>query len=190
MSTDPDTILLEAEEAMTKALEYLKKELRGMRTGRASPALVEYLKVDYYGAPTDLKSLASISIPEPSQILIKPFDAGCIQDVKRAIEVSGLGLNPMLDGKQIRLNMPALTGDRRKQLATHCKKLGEEAKVSLRNARRDANKHVDALAKDAKAHIPEDEIETLKTEVQDLLKKFEAETDEAVAKKTKEVMEV
>ncbi len=190
MSTDPDTILLEAEEGMTKALEYLKKELRGMRTGRASTALVEYIKVDYYGAPTDMKSLASISIPEPTQILIKPFDAGCLQDVKRAIDAAGLGLNPMVDGKQIRLNMPALTGDRRKQLATHCKKLGEETKVSLRNARRDANKHVDVLAKDAKAHVPEDEIETLKTEIQDLLKKYEAETDDLVAKKTKEVMEV
>ncbi len=190
MSTDPDTILLETEEAMTKALEYLKKELRGMRTGRASTALVEYLKVDYYGTATDLKSLASISIPEPSQLLIKPFDAGCIQDVKRAIEVSGLGLNPMLDGKQIRLNMPSPTTERRKQLATHCKKLGEEAKVSLRNARRDGNKHVDVLAKDAKAHVPEDEIETLKTEIQELLKKYETETDELVTRKAKEVMEV
>lgn len=190
MSSDPDTILLEAEEAMTKALEYLKKELRGMRTGRASPALVEYLKVDYYGTPTDLKSLASISIPEPTQLLIKPFDAGCLQDVKRAIDASGLSLNPMIDGKQIRLNMPALTGERRKQLAAHCKKLGEETKVALRNARRDANKHVDVLAKDPKAHVPEDEIETLKTEIQDLLKKFEHETDEVVAKKMKEVEEV
>ena len=189
MSTNPDTILREAEEGMTKAQEYLKKELRGMRTGRASPALVEYLKVDYYGTPTDLKALASISIPEPSQILIKPFDAGCIQDVKRAIEMSGLSLNPMMDGKQIRLNMPSLTGDRRKQLATHCKKLGEEAKVSLRNARRDANKHTDALAKDAKAHVPEDEIEGLKSEIQELLKKYETETDELIAKKTKEVLE-
>lgn len=184
---DPDTILLTAEESMSKALDYLKKELRGIRTGRASPALVEFVKVDYYGTATDLKALASISVPEPTQLLIKPFDAGAIQEIKKAIESAGLGLNPMVDGKQIRLNIPALSGDRRKQLVAHAKKLGEETKVALRNVRRDANKHADALGKDATKHIPEDEIETLKNEVQDLLKKYEGEVDASVAAKSKEI---
>lgn len=184
--TDPDTILLETEEAMSKAMDYLKKELKGVRTGRASPALIEFVKVDYYGAQTDLKSLASISVPEPSQLLIKPFDAGSISEIKKAIESSGLGLNPMPEGKQIRINIPALSGDRRKQLVGHCKKVGDEAKVTLRNARRDGNKHADALKGGAK-HFPEDEIETLKTEIQEMLKKYEADADAAVATKCKEV---
>ena len=187
--TDPDTILLEAEEAMTKAVDYLKKELRGIRTGRASPALVEFVKVDYYGASTDLKALAAISVPEPTQLLIKPFDAASVGEIKRAIEASGLGLNPMIDGKQIRLNLPSLSGDRRKQLVAHCKKLSEEAKVSLRNVRRDANKSADGL-KDSAAHVREDEVETLKTEIQDLLKKYEAQCDDLVASKTKEIEQI
>lgn len=190
MSTDPDTILLETEESMAKSLEYLKKELKGIRTGRASPALVEFVKVDYYGTQTDLKSLASISVAEATQLIIKPFDAGAISDIKKAIESSGLGLNPMPEGKQLRINIPPLSGDRRKQLVAHCKKLGEETKVALRNARRDGNKHADALAKLPGKHFPEDEIETLKNEIQELLKKYEALTDEAVAKKSKEVEEI
>lgn len=186
----PDTILKDTQTSMVKALDYLKHELRGVRTGRASTALVEFIKVNYYGQMSDLKALASISVPEPSQLLIKPFDNGALSEIRKAIETSDLGLNPMVDGKQIRINIPALSGDRRKQLAGHVKKVGEEAKVTLRNARRDGNKHADQLAKAPGAHIPEDEIETLKTEVQDLLKKYETEVDKLVADKTKEVMEV
>jgi ribosome recycling factor len=190
MSTDPDTILLECEDSMSKSLEYLKKELRGIRTGRASPALVEFLKVNYYGTPTDLKALASIAVVEATQLVIKPFDAGALPEIKKAIETSGLGLNPMMDGKQVRLVMPPLSGDRRKQLSAHARKLAEETKVALRNARRDANKHADTLAKQPGKHFPEDEIERLKHEIQELLKKYEHETDEAVTKKTKEIEEV
>jgi ribosome recycling factor len=184
---DPDTILLTCEEQMTKAIDYLKKELRGVRTGRASPALVEHLKVDYYGSSSDLKNLAALSCPEPTQILIKPFDAGAVGDIKKAIEASGLGFTPIVESKQIRISIPALSGDRRKQLVAHCKKIAEEAKVTIRNARRDANKHADALKNDPKAHVPEDEIETLKEEIQSLLKKYETETDDLTAKKQKEV---
>ncbi|MEX2219088.1 MAG: ribosome recycling factor [Phycisphaerales bacterium] len=185
---DPDTILLTTEEAMEKGLEYLKHEMRGIRTGRASPAMVEYVKVDYYGASTDLKSLAAISVPEPTQLLIKPFDAGSVQDIKKAIEAAGLGLNPMPEGKQLRINVPALSGDRRQQLVSRVKKLGEETKVVLRNARRDGNKHADALK--GGGHIPEDEIERLKEEVQALLKKYEADVDKKIEEKTKEITEV
>ncbi|MBX3364079.1 MAG: ribosome recycling factor [Phycisphaeraceae bacterium] len=190
MSTDPDTILLEAEDAMQKAVDHLQHELRGVRTGRASTALVEYLKVDYYGSPTDLKSLAAISVPEPSQLLIKPFDAGAVSAIKQAIEASGLGLNPIVEAKQIRLNIPALTRDRRQQLVTHCKKVGEQQKVAVRNVRRDANKHADGLTKQPGANYPEDEITQLKEEIQELLKKYEGRIDEMVSAKTKEVEEI
>jgi len=185
---DPDTILLETEEHMEKGLDHLKHELRGIRTGRATPAMIEYVKVDYYGASSDLKSLAIISVPEPTQLLVKPFDGGSIGEIKKAIESAGLGLNPMSEGKQLRINVPTLSGDRRKQLAAKVKSLGEETKVTLRNARRDGNKHADQLK--AAGHIAEDEIETLKEEVQNLLKKYEGETDKLVEGKTKEITEV
>jgi ribosome recycling factor len=185
---DPDTILLSAEESMEKGLDYLKHELRGIRTGRASPAMVEYVKVEYYGASTDLKSLAIITVPEPTQILIKPFDAGSLSDIKRGIEAAGLGFNPMVEGKQLRINVPPLSGDRRQQLMGKVKKLGEETKVVLRNARRDANKHADVLK--GAGHHSEDEIETLKTEIQELLKKYEGEVDKKVEEKSKEITEV
>jgi ribosome recycling factor len=185
---DPDTILLETEEHMEKALEYLKHELRGIRTGRASPAMIDSVKVEYYGSQTDLKSLASISVPEPTQLLVKPFDAGAISEIKKAIEAAGLGLNPMSEGKQLRINVPPLSGDRRQQLIAKVKKMGEEQKVAIRNARRDGNKHADALKSGGK--FPEDEIETLKTEIQDLLKKYEGEVDKLVESKSKEISQV
>lgn len=184
---DPDTILLETEEVMTKAVEHLKKEFRGMRTGRASPALIEFVKVNYYGDLQDLKNIAAISVPEPTQLLVKPFDAGSIQEIKKAIEAAGLGLNPMPEGKQIRINLPGLTGDRRKQLVGHAKKVAEETKVQLRNARRDGNKHADAIKNDPKQKVSEDEIKKLHEEIQDLLKKYEKETDDLVVSKSKEI---
>jgi ribosome recycling factor len=187
MSTDPDTILLETEETMEKALEHLKHELRGVRTGRASPAMVEYLKVDYYGAMTDLKAIAGISVPEPTQLLIKPFDAGALAAIKTAIEKANLGINPVMEGKQVRLVIPAMSQDRRVKDAARIKKMGEEAKVAIRNVRRDANKHADGLKT---AGLPEDEVEQLHKEIQDLLKKYEDEVDKRVDAKTKEVMTV
>ncbi len=188
--SDPDTILLETEEAMEKAVEYLKHEFRGLRTGRATTALVDFLKVDYYGSMTELKALAAISIPEPTQILIKPFDQGSVGAIKHAIEASGLGLNPIVEAKQVRLVVPALSAERRQQLSARVKKLGEETKVILRNARRDANKHAEALSKQAGVHVPEDEIETLKEEIQSLLKKYEEDVDKRVDEKTKEIMQI
>ena len=180
----PDSILKQVEESMLKSTEHLKKELKSIRTGRATPSIIEFVKVDYYGSTQDLKGLASISVPEPTQLLIKPFDVGAIGDIKRAIESSGLGFNPISDGKTLRVNLPALTGDRRKQLVVLCKKNAEEAKVTLRNSRRDANKAADGLKGSGTA---EDEIETLKKEIQDLLKKRETECDTMVAAKQKEI---
>lgn len=188
--TDPDTILLEAEDHMIKSLEHLKNELRGVRTGRASPALVEFLKVDYYGSMTDLKSLAAISVPEPTQLLIKPFDVGAVAAIKTAIEKAGLGINPIVEAKQIRLALPPMSKERREKDAARVRKLGEEAKVALRNVRRDANKHADGLNKQPGAHFPEDEIEGLKKEIQDLLKKYEDEADKRVEEKAKEILTV
>jgi len=187
---DLDEILLTAEEAMEKALDYLKSELRGVRTGRASTGLVEFIKVDYYGSMTDLRQLALISVPEPTQLLIKPFDQSSTQAIIKAIQTSGLGLNPVGEGKQIRLSIPALSGERRQQLTGSVKQMGEQAKVTARNARRDANKHVDQSAKDKALHVSEDDAEATKQEIQDLLKKYENDIDEAIAAKTKEIQEV
>ncbi len=189
-ANSPSAILRDAGQAMDKALEYLRSELRGIRTGRASTALVEFIKVEYYGAMTDLKSLAAISIPEPTQILIKPFDAGCVGDVRKAIEAANLGLNPQVDGKQIRVSVPALSGDRRKQLVAQARKIAEDAKIAVRNIRRDANKHADGLTKAKDAHISEDEVKTLKDEIQTLLKKHETAIDQTIEAKSKEIMEL
>jgi len=187
---NPDQILKDAEDRMDKAIDHLKSELRGIRTGRASTALVDFVKVDYYGSMTDLKALASVSIPEATQILIKPYDAGAVGEIKKALEASDLGLNPQIDDKQIRINIPPLSTDRRKQLVSHAKKVSEETKVSMRNVRRDANKHADAL-KDAKdKHYSEDEIKQLKEEIQDVIKKHEATVEKMTDEKSKEIMEV
>jgi ribosome recycling factor len=188
--TDPDTILLETEASMDKALEYLKSELKGVRSGRASPSMVEFIKVEYYGSMTDLKQLAAISTPEPTQLLIKPFDASAVQAIKSAIEKSGMGVNPMVEAKQIRIMLPPMSQDRRLKEAARIKKMGEEQKVAIRNARRDGNKHADSLKGNAKLNIPEDEIETLKEEIQKLLKKFEDEIDTRIEDKTKEIMTI
>lgn len=190
MAHTPDSILKDAKATMDKAFDYLKNELKGIRTGRASPALVEFVKVDYYGSLTDLKSLAAVSVSENTQIVIKPFDAGALHEIKKAIEAANLGLNPMVDGKMLRVNVPSLSGDRRKQLVAQVKKLGEDSKVSVRNVRRDANKHVDALEKDKSVHVSEDQLADLKDKIQDLLKKHETAIDDAVNAKSKEVMEV
>lgn len=187
---DIDEAQLHAEESMEKAIDYLKSELRGIRTGRASTGMVEFIKVDYYGSQSDLRSLAMINVPEPTQILIKPYDASSIQAIVKGIEVSGLGVNPIVDGKQIRINLPALTGERRKQLQTSVKHMGEQAKVTIRNARRDANKHIDAAGKDKTLSLSEDVIDKSKKDVDDLTHKYEKQVDDAIAAKQKEIEEV
>jgi ribosome recycling factor len=187
---DPDTILFEAEAAMEKALDYLKSEFKGVRTGRASPALVEFIKVDAYGSLTDLKNLAAIGVPESTQILIKPFDASLVNAIKTAIEKSGLGINPMPEGKQLRLNLPPMSKDRREKEAARIKKMCEEQKVIMRNGRRDANKHADDLKKATAKHYSEDDLEQLKEEIQELLKKYETTADQLLESKTREIMTI
>lgn len=185
-----DEVLFGAEESMEKAVNHLKAELRGVRTGRASTSLVEFVKVDYYGSPTDLRQLALISVPEPTQLLIKPFDAGSLQAILKAIQGAGLGLNPVAEGKQIRLVLPPLSGDRRQQLMTSVKHMGEQAKIAIRNARRDANRHIEQVAKDKAQHVSEDETEQAKEDVQELVRKYEKQVDDLVEAKTKEIQEV
>jgi ribosome recycling factor len=183
-----DDILLECEEHMEKTAEHVKNELKGIRTGRASTALVEHLKVDYYGSPTDLKGIAALNVPEPTQILIKPFSPGDIKAIERAINDSNLGLTPHSDGRQIRLQLPALSQERRLQLSGQCKKYAEEAKVAIRNARRDANKAAETEEK--AGTLTEDEAKECKEQIQELTKTYEAKVDEIIDHKQKEIMTV
>jgi ribosome recycling factor len=182
-----EEILFDAEERMEKAVNVFRDELRGLRTGRATPALVDSIRVEYYGSPTPLKQLAQISTPDPQQILIRPFDQNCLKDVEKAIRASDLGMSPNNDGKMIRLIVPPMSGEQRQKMVTRIKKSGEEAKVAIRNIRRDANKHFDQAEK-AK-EMTEDERDKGKEEVQDLTKKFEDRVGDLADKKTKEVME-
>lgn len=182
-----DEILMDVEERMEKAVSNLKEELRGIRTGRASPALVDTLRVDYYGSPTPLKQLAGVSCPDPQQILIRPYDQGAVKDIEKAIIASNLGLAPNSDGKVIRLNIPAMSGEQRTKMTTRVKKLAEDCKVSIRNIRRDGNKHFDTAEKD-KA-MTEDERDAGKDEVQKLTDTYEKKAQELSDKKNVEIME-
>ena len=142
MSIKP--VLEECKQRMLKSVEYLDNELRGIRTGRATTALIEYVKIDYYGSQTDLREIAAISVPEPTLLLVKPFDPSSKNDIIKALESADLGLNPMADDNSIRINVPPPSAERRSHLSAQVKKLAEDAKVALRNERRDANKKIDA----------------------------------------------
>ena len=183
-----DDILLDFEEQMEKAIEHLRHELKAVRTGRASPALVEHIQVDYYGSPTPLKSIASISVPEATQLLIRPFSPGDARAIEKAIGDSKLGLTPHSDGKQIRLMLPPMSQERRLQLAGQCKQFAEHAKISVRNARRDANKVVDTEEKGSV--MTEDEAAGAKEQIQELTKQYEGKIDELTEHKRQEVMQV
>jgi ribosome recycling factor len=180
---DYDTIVLETEERMEKALDVLKEKLRGMRTGRASPGLVENIRVEYYGSPTPLKQIANISAPEADMIVIKPFDPSVLGDIDKAIQKSDIGIHPSSDGKLLRLKVPPLSQERRAQLASLAKNTSEETRIALRNIRRDANKHADGIAKT----MSEDDLKKLKDEIQNLLKSFEEKVDQNLEAKTKEL---
>jgi len=186
---DADTILLECEERMDKTVEYLSRELRGVRTGRATTALIEYLKVDYYGSATDLRELAAINVPEPTQLMVKPFDPGAKQAIIKAIESAQLGLNPQSEGNAIRIMVPTPSGDRRKQLISQVRKLAEESKIAVRNERRDANKHIDHLT-DGKDPLPEDAAKSAKEEIDAMTKRHTERIDELSAKKVKEIEDI
>ncbi len=182
-----DEILFDAEERMDKAQSVFTDQLRGLRTGRATPALVDNLRVEYYGSPTPLKTLAQINCPDPQSIVIRPFDASCLKDIEKAIRSSNLGMSPNNDGKMIRLTVPSMSGDQRKKMVALIKKSNEDAKVSCRNIRRDANKHFEQAEKGKE--MTEDERDQGKEQVQNLLKTFEGKIEELAEKKSKEIME-
>lgn len=182
-----DEILLDCEEKMESAVNYLRDEFRGVRTGRASAGLVEHLKVDYYGSPTDLRQLAGIAVPEAALIVIKPFDPSSLKDIERAIQSSNIGITPMTDGKVIRLQVPPLSVERREQLVSQVRKMSEATRVAIRNARRDANKDVDKDEKDST--LTEDEAKKAKEDIQELTKKYETRVTELLDAKTKEILE-
>jgi ribosome recycling factor len=175
---------------MAKAVDFLKQEFRGVRTGRAHPGLIEHIKIEVasYGSTMELRELATISVPDPATLLIKPFDPGTLKDIERSLQTSDLGIAPQSDGKAVRLPIPPLSGERRQQLVQQVKKMAEAQKVAVRNARRDANKAADASEK-AKT-ISEDESKDVKDRVQKLTKKHEDEIDALLGAKTAEIEQV
>ncbi|MDX2036386.1 MAG: ribosome recycling factor [Isosphaeraceae bacterium] len=183
-----EEIALEAEERMEKSLALLGDQLKGVRTGRANTGLVDSIRVEYYGSFTPLKQLANISTPEPQQILIRPFDIGVLSDIAKAIQASDIGLTPNSDGKSIRLNVPSLSVEQRKKLVNRVKELAEEARVSIRNIRRDANKAGDKEFADK--ILTEDDLATCKDEIQELTKRYEGKVNDLAEKKSAEVLEV
>jgi ribosome recycling factor len=181
-------ILKEAETRMHSALQNLEDDLAGIRTGRATPALVERLQVEYYGTPTPLMQLASISVPEPRSLLIKPFDASTLKGIERAIQISDLGLTPNNDGKQIRLNLPALTEERRHELVKVVHHRLEECRVAVRNVRRDLHNEVRDFEKEKL--ISKDDLERGEDELQKVTDHWIEEINKHGVKKELEIMEV
>ena len=178
----------EYEEKMSKSLDSLKEEFSSIRAGRANPHILDKIKVDYYGAPTSLQQVANISVPEARMIQIQPWESSLIKEIEKAILVSDLGITPNNDGKVIRLVFPELTEERRKDLVKDVKKKGDNAKVAIRNIRRDAN---DSLKKANKAgELSDDELSNSEDEVQKITDKYTALVDKAIEEKTKEILTV
>lgn len=183
------SILTDLKQKTDKTLKHLKEQLGSIRTGRASPTLVDTIRVDYYGTSTPLNQIAHISVPEPRQLMIKPFDGTpqVVKDIEKAIQKSDLGLNPQSDGKQLRLTMPPLSGEQRHKLVAKVKDLIEQNRVALRNERRDANKLADQMKKDGK--LTEDQCKKAHDAVDKELKAVEQKLDESFRTKSKEIME-
>lgn len=183
-----EEVELEVEERFEKCLAKLKENLLTIRTGRANPKMLDLIQADYYGAPTPINQMASISVPNSQQLQIDPFDKSVAGDIEKAIIESGLGLTPNNDGTTIRINIPQITEDRRKELLKSCKSLGEDGKVAIRNVRRDG---VDSVKKmEKKGEIGEDESKGSQEEIQKITDKFVKSVDKLVASKEKEVMTV
>ena len=182
-----DSRLNVSDEKMKKALEFLQSDLSSVRAGRANPHVLDRIKVDYYGTPTPLQQVGNITVPEPRMLQIAPWDKSMIKDIEKAIMASDLGITPSNDGAVIRLIFPELTEERRKELAKDIKKKGEEAKVAVRNIRRDGN---DAFKKLSKTEVSEDEIKDLTNELQKMTDKYIKDIDALVDEKAKEIMKV
>ena len=175
------------DEKMGKTMNNLAEEFGGIRAGRANPHVLDKLRVDYYGTPTAIQQVANVSVPEPRMIQIQPWEASMVKEIEKAILTSDLGINPTNDGKTVRLLFPELTEERRQELAKDVKKKGENAKVAIRNIRRDAN---DSFKKLAKEDVSEDEIKQLEDQAQKMTDKYIADVDRAVEAKTKEILTV
>ena len=175
------------DEKMGKTMNNLAEEFGGIRAGRANPHVLDKLRVDYYGTPTAIQQVANVSVPEPRMIQIQPWEASMVKEIEKAILTSDLGINPTNDGKTVRLLFPELTEERRKELAKDVKKKGENAKVAIRNIRRDAN---EAFKKLEKEDVSEDEIKQLEDQAQKMTDKYIADVDRAVEAKTKEILTV
>lgn len=173
---------------IAKAHESLKRDLAKIRAGRANPAILDGVRVDYYGSPTPLKQLASISVPEPRMIMLKPFDRTQMQVIEKAIMQAELGLNPGNDGELIRIPMPPLTEERRKDLVKVARKSGEECKVAIRKARHDAKDMIDSLQKEGE--VGEDDADRARKELEEIVKGGTAKVDEIVGKKETDIIEV
>ena len=181
-------IRMHLEERSKKTVSVLKEDLNTVRAGRANPALLDKVLVDYYGTPTPLKNLSNISVPDPRTLLISPFDPKSIHEIEKAINIANIGINPSNDGKCVRLVIPQVTEERRKELTKTVKKMGEDSKVAIRNLRRDAN---DELKKLEKNHeITEDDLKKALDDVQKATDKTIKEIDDVIALKEKEIMEV
>ncbi len=174
----------EIENKMQGAIAALEKRFATVRAGRANPSSLDGVMVEYYGTPTPLKQLGTISVPEGNQLLIKPFDRSCLKDMEKAILAANLGYNPSNDGETIRIVIPALTEERRQELTKQVKAMGEDAKVAIRNIRREANEKIE------KEELPEDEEKHFMNEVQDLVNQYNKKIDEMYKEKEKELMTV
>jgi ribosome recycling factor len=179
-------VVSQTEDKMKKALDAFHDDLKTVRTGRASTALVENIKADFYGTPTPLKQMATLATPQFDMIVIKPFDPSSVKEIEKAIKNSDLSIAPLIDGKIIRLNIPPLSGERRKQLVVQAKQAGEQAKVNIRNIRRDAIKHLEKQEKDK--IITEDDLKGGKKLVDDKTKVYSDKVDEVVRQKADEIM--
>jgi ribosome recycling factor len=185
---EPDEILLETEATMEKAFEYMSHEFAAVRTGKASPALVENIDVEAYGTQMKMKQVAVISTPEPRLLLIQPFDGSTTKDIERAIKESKIGINPIVDGKLIRLPIPPLTEERRRDLVKGIKQMAEEARVRMRSARRDGMDTMKKLQKEGT--ISEDDLETYEKEIQKFTDTYVKRIDEALDAKESDIMKV
>ena len=183
-----DELYLEMEESLEKSLANLKRDFSRVRTGRATPAILEPVRVNYYNVPTPLNQVATVSVPDARLLIVQPWEKSIIQDIEKAIAASGLGLNPISDGNVIRLPIPALNEERRKELARQVKKMAEEAKVAVRNIRRDTNEDLKKGEKDKK--ITEDELHRALEKVQKMTDDGIKSIDDALAAKEKEILEV
>ena len=183
-----ETVFAMAKDKMEKTLSVLVSDFKGIRAGRANPAVLDKLVVDYYGVPTPINQMAAISVPEPTMLAIQPWDASSLKAIEKAINTSDIGINPQNDGKIIRLTFPSLTEDRRKELCKDIKKMGEDSKVAIRSIRRDCIEKLKAMKKDSA--ITEDDLKNAEKKMQDITDKYIAMIDTECAAKEKEIMSI